>query len=212
MGDLNQTLQQLALQAQQQTGAARSRTLMQLWETLYRSGKLYRPPRDRLPGNYQDIYDKAVFRLMEYVLRRIDRYDPSRASVLTWVNMKLDRSFLRDVIIEWSQEQAHFQVPSLADLDTPDLLENLPTPPDDPFPSELIQQCLETDEGDRFKTACMKKYPWVNFQQIALLYHRDGYSLTAIADQFQIPYTSLVTFYQRRLEAFAPLIQQACQN
>ena len=213
MGDLDETLQQLALRAQQQTGTAQSRILVQLWETIYRSGKLYRPPRDRIPGNYQDIYDEAVFRLMEYVFRRIDRYDPSRGSVMTWVNMKLDRSFLRDVIIDWGKEQIHFQPLSLADLNTPDPVGKLTRLPQKIcLPSQRIQQCLEEDEDDRFKSECMKDYPSINFQRVALLHHRDGYSFKAISDQLQIPYTSLVSFYQRRLKAFAPQIKQACQN
>lgn len=212
MDDLDEQLQHLALRSQQQTGPAQHRTLMQLWETIYRSGKLYRPPRDRLPGNYQDIYDEAVFRLMEYVFRRIDRYDPTRGSVMTWVNMKLDRSFLRDVIIDWGKEQSRFQPLTLADLDAPDPLENLAVPPEDPLPSQRIQQCLEDDQDDRFKTECMKGHPSIHFQQVALLHHRDGYTFKAIADQLQIPYTSLVSFYQRRLKVFAPHIKQACQH
>lgn len=79
-------------------------------------------------------------------------------------------------------------------------------------PSELIQQCLNEDEGNLFKRTYIPSYPSVNFQQIALLHLVEGQSFRQIADQLQVPYTSLVSFYQRRLKQFAPIIRAYCLN
>ncbi|MBL1179328.1 hypothetical protein [Pantanalinema sp. GBBB05] len=216
MDNLNARLEDLAQKAKIHFGTAQGRIyLMRLWEEIYKSGKLYRPPREKISGNYEDIYDEAVFHLMEYILKNICSYDPTRGTVMAWVNMKLDRRFLREAIARFSKAEAQLRRPTLASLDGESNvtdLEELPMPEVPPLPSQLIKRCLEEDCNDQFKCEQMREYPHINFQAIALRHHVDGYSFKEIAEQVQIPYTSLVSFYQRRLKAFAPLIKQYCQN
>ena len=215
MTDLDQQLRQLIQSAQQHAGTATGQTLiMQLWQDVYRSGKLYRPPKDKIPGMYEDIYDEALAKLMDYTLRNIGAYDPDRGvSVIGWMNMLMERRFIPDAIQRFRHREQKFQRPTLADLDrdiAADPVEAIADSPPTQLPSELILCCLREDAGDRFKRACIPKYPAINFQQIALLHHADGYTMTEIAKQLQIPYTSLVSFYQRRLEQFAPIIRAYC--
>ncbi|MGI0486443.1 hypothetical protein ACN4EK_13470 [Pantanalinema rosaneae CENA516] len=216
MEDFDQRLKHLAKEAQQHFGTARGQTLlMQLWHEVYGSGRLYRPPKDKIPGTYEDIYDEAILQLLEYTLRNIGAYDAQKASVVGWMNMLLERRFIREAIQRFTNREQNFQRLSLADLDedtTKSEIEEIPVPREKPLPSELIQQCLSEDEGDRFKQACIPSYPSVNFQQIALLHHVEGYSFKEIADQLQVPYTSLVSFYQRRLKQFTPIIRAYCLN
>lgn len=216
MGDFDQRLKDLVHEAQQHFGTPQGQTLlMQLWQEVYCSGRLYRPPKDKLPGVYEDIYDEAVLQLMEYTLRNIKLYDPSRgASVIGWMNMLLERRFIRDAIQRLTRREQKFQRLTLADLDAEespqDAIETIPVPATPPLPSELIQTCLQEDEGDRFKQACIPSYPSVNFQQIALLHHVEGYSFKEISACLQVPYTTLVCFYQRRLKQFTPIIRAYC--
>jgi len=217
MEDFDQRLKHLALEAQQHFGTAKGqRLLMQLWQEVYCSGRLYRPPREKIPGVYEDVYDEAVLQLMEYTLRRIETYDPDRGvSVIGWMNMLLERRFIRDAIGRVTQREQKFQRPTLTDLyeegDAQDSIEAIPAPTPRPLPSDLIQTCLQEDEGDRFKQAFIPSYPTVNFQQIALLHHVEGYTFKEISVQLQVPYTSLVSFYQRRLKQFTPMIREYCR-
>lgn len=216
MEDFDQRLKHLVHEAQQHFGTAKGqRLLMQLWQEVYCSGRLYRPPRNKIPGVYEDVYDEAVLQLMEYTLRKIEAYDPNRGvSVIGWMNMLLERRFIRDAIGRVTQREQKFQRPTLADLDAEgdakDPIAAIPVPTPQPLPSDLIQTCLQEDEGDRFKQACIPSYPTVNFQQIALLHHVEGYSFKEISAQLQVPYTSLVSFYQRRLKQFTPMIREYC--
>lgn len=207
MTDLDEHLKQLVLTAQAATDLTERRILLtEIWQTLYTSNRLYRPARDKISGNYQDIYDEALLNLLEYLGRNIHKYDSARSSVIGWVNMLLERRFVRDAIIRWQQEQNQFTHPTLADLDSPDDFD-LPAPAPDVSPMQLIQQCFEDDPDDRFKNERMKSCPNISFQTIALRHHCHNESFTEIANTFEVPYTSLVSFYQRRLKTFAPLIR-----
>jgi DNA-directed RNA polymerase specialized sigma24 family protein len=217
MEDLDQRLKHLAKEAQHYFGTARGQTLlMQLWHEVYCSGRLYRPLKDKIPGVYEDIYDEAILQLMEYTLRNISVYDAQKASIIGWMNMLLERRFIREAIQRFTDREQKFQRPTLADLDEEGSssndhdIEAIPVSKPKPSPSELIQQCLREDEGDRFKQTCIPRYPSVNFQQVALLHHVEGYSFKEIAERLQVPYTSLVSFYQRRLKQFTPIIRAYC--
>jgi len=216
MEDLDQFLQCLVEECQQHVGTARGQTLlMQLWDEVYRSGRLYRPPSNRLPGVYEDIYDEAILKLMEYTLRNIHAYDAEKASVIGWMNMLLERRFIRDAIQRFTDREQKFHRLSLADLDEgspSDAIETIPVPSEHPLPTQLIQHCLQEDAGDRFKQTCIPSYPTVNFQQVALLHHVEGYTFTEIAARLQVPYTALIAFYQRRLKQFTPEIRAYCLN
>lgn len=215
MADFEQQLQILVASAQQQFGTPQGQiSLMQLWETIYRSGRLYRPPRDKIPGIYEDIYDEALLQLMEYTLRNIRAYDPQRgASVIGWMNMLLERRFIREALQRHTKRENPIRRPSLSNLDEDndfDAVAAIPVAALSLLPSEAIQQCLQEDEGDRFYQESIPSYPTVNFRQIALLHHVEGYSFTEIADRLQVPYTTLVSFYQRRLKRFSPQIRAYC--
>lgn len=219
MSDLDERLEQLALATQKQFGTAKGQVLlMQLWDTVYKSGNLYRPPKERLPSNYQDVYDDAVYRLMEYTLRNIGKYDPAKGTVMAWLNMLLDRRFLKDAIARANQAGDRTVHLTLTDLDDADQANRINAieyeieamrARDTQLPlSEIIKRCLKEDHSDQMKQASMPKYTHINFQTIALRHHLDGKTFKDIADEFKVPYTSLVSFYQRRLKSFAELLKQ----
>lgn len=213
MENINDHLQQLTLAAQKHFDTPYGhQLLMCLWEAIYNSGRLYRPPRNKILGNYDDVYYEALYRLMNYCLRSIHNYNPERGSVLTWINVLLERRFIKEAI---AAEQKHLQLlqnpVSLEGLDEFHPLDNYAVSNNSPLLSEQIKRCLQEDPENRFKQAHIPSYPTANFQAIALQY-LEGYSLKEIAEQFQMPYTSLVSFYHRRLNSFAPMIRQYCEN
>lgn len=207
MNDWDERLKQLVLTAQtQQSTAERQILLMQIWQIIYAADHLYRPPRDKISGNYQDIYDDALWALLEYLGRNLDKYDPERSSVIGWVNMLLERRFIREAIAKWQKEENRFVRPTLADLDGLDEFDP-PAPTPDISPTQIIKQYFEEDPDGVLQSECIPSYPRISFQAIVLRHHVEGESFTKIAKAFGVPYTSLVSFYQRRLKTFAPQIR-----
>lgn len=223
MDELDGHLHQLALEAQKHFGTLKGRQLlMQLWGTIYSSSRFSQRSRIKRKifiENPDEIYDDAVYHLMEYLLRNIKKYDPERGSVMAWVSYLLEKRFVPEAIERVQQEQHRIQPKrNLNDADgketTRSVVENIASPLPDPSKVKLllIQKCFEEDEGDLFKTACMQTYPFINFRDVALNHHVDGLNFTQIATLFKIPYTSLKCFYDRQLKKFAPTIRHYVEN
>lgn len=209
-------LTRLALRAQHYWGTHEGKTcLMEFWQAVYRlyqAGQLSRPPAYSRISNYDDVYHDAVSHLMDYVLQHLDRYDPQKASVRGWLNMLLDRRFFRDAQRKDRLREQRIRRPTLAELEQMDGyaafdINHLPAPEPCPPRAALIQQCFIEDPGSAMQLDTMSAYPYVNFRAIALRYHLDGQSFRDIAADLQVPYTSLVSFYQRHLKQFAPMIR-----
>jgi DNA-directed RNA polymerase specialized sigma24 family protein len=182
----------------------------ELWEKVWRSGRLYRPPKDRLPGNYQDIYDDAVLQLMQYTLRNIHKYDPARSSVMGWLNMKLDRTFLRDQLKQIKKERVHHL--SLADLDNDDgfsgnRIDRIPAPESKPSHVEFLRKYLSKDP-DGLLDQSIKKYPHIRLKDIAEQYIVHGCTLQNIANREGIPNSTLNSFFHRKMQPIYPFIKQ----
>ena len=95
-----QQLQELALQAQQHPlgTTVRRITLSKLIDGIYRSGKLCHPYKGQFQGVYEQIYQEALQDLFLYICKNLDKYDPERASFMTWVNMLLSQRFFKEAI------------------------------------------------------------------------------------------------------------------
>lgn len=97
---LDEQLLRLTVKAQQHPHRSPERQIiLKQWVNLVlHSGKLYRPRQGEFPGIYDDIYNEALQDLLLFVCQNIDKYDPERASVMTWLNMLMTRRFFRDAI------------------------------------------------------------------------------------------------------------------
>ena len=226
MDELDEHLHQLTLEAQKHFGTLKGRQrLMQLWGAIYSSPRF--PQRSRVNRkifieNPDDIYDDAVYHLMEYLRRNISNYDLKKASVMAWVSYLLKKRFVPEAIERVKQEQQKQRRiqpkrnPNDGDSEeiTRSVVEDIASPLPDPSKVKLllIQKCFEEDEGDRFKATCMQTYPLINFRDVALKHHVDGLNFTEIATLFNIPYTSLKSFYDRQLKNFAPAIRHYVDN
>jgi DNA-directed RNA polymerase specialized sigma24 family protein len=207
---LNERLKQLALEAQKHPFKSRGRqvALQKLWCLIEKSGKLYHPPKSRIPSylSYEDVYDEALLKLMCHICDKIEEYNPEK-SVMAWVNFLFETRFIGDEIRK-STQHIQRQIPrhSWSELDE-DIINDLPSPEKLPSRLELIIQCFEEDEGDKFKNKCMTDYPHVNFQEVALLRYRNRYSKKEIAEKFSVCYSSFSSFFDRRLKQFAETIK-----
>lgn len=223
MDELDEHLHQIALDAQKYFGKLKGRQrLMQLWGEVYGSSRF--PQRSRINRkifieNPDEIYDDAVYHLMEYLLRNISKYDPTRGSVMAWVSYLLEKRFVLEAIERVQRDQRRTEPKkNLKDADgkenprsdveaiasaTPDLSQ---------IKLLLIQKCFEEDEDNLFRTTCMQAYPFINFRDVALKHHVNGLNFTEIAKLFAVPYTSLKSFYDRQLKKFAPTIRHYVEN
>lgn len=232
-----QQLQELALQAQQQSLGTTTRriALSKLIDAIYRSQKLVRPYKDQFQGVYEYIYQEAVQDLFLYICTNIDKYNPERGKFITWINMLLSRRFFNEAIpkVIGNTNEINLEKSILENLEIENLeIENLrnenleteniknQTPANLEFDIgesknnyisdyQKIRRYIEIDPKGIFRTTHIKKYPQVNFREIAIK-RWSGIPWKDISDEFSIPIPTLSNFYQRNLEKFRSEFRDLC--
>lgn len=213
--ELDNQLEQLAIQAQKHLPATqeRQKALSKLLGCLLSSGKLYRPPQNRLPtqlyGVYEEIYAEAKQELLLYVCRRIEEYNPQRGAVLTWVNLLMDRRFFANAIAKFCKVYENRVSTTRSTLDELDCfdVENLANPePDDVPLSEKLRDLIEVDPEGIFQKTAIENHPNVTLQFL-MLKRLSGQSWSEIAEETRLKVPTLSSFYQRNLKKLAPIIQ-----
>ena len=201
---LNHQLQTLALTAQQHPplSTERQAALRQLMSKIWQSGALCRPQRGCFSGQYEDIYAEAIQELFYYMCKNIDKYNPDRAGVLTWVNMLLRQRFFREAIprVIGKPDRQHL---------TLDNLENLAAPKDTVTRLDCIKEVVETDSAGTFSSAHIRGYPEATFKALflrRLAQHR----WQDIAKEFGFSTSTAQSFFTRYLQKFAPLFRDLC--
>ena len=199
-----QQLQELALKAQQHPLGTTIRriTLSKLIDGIYRSSKLCYPYKGQFLGVYEQIYQEAVQDLFLYICKNIDKYDPERGVFMAWVNMLLSQRFFKEAIpkIIGNANEINLESSVLENLE--DLaFKNSEEKDNYIFALKKIRQYIEINPKGIFKQAHIKKYPQVNFQEIAVK-RWSGISWKDISSELNIPVATLSNFYQRTLEKF----------
>lgn len=210
---LDDTLLELVLAAQNHPVGSleRRRTLGQLIRVLRNSNKLVKPMRGHFQGFYSDVYEEALQRLFFFVFEKIDSYNPERGKVLQWVNFFLGQRFFIEASREFmptvykGMDAKSIKKVTLDDLDR----KVVPGVQDSSNPSllEALQDYINSDPDQVFEAAHIDGHPKANLKQIALM-RLQGYSWRELSDQFDIPPTSLSSFYQRGIKKFAPIIRK----
>jgi len=203
LDELNERLKQLAIVAQKYPPIAVERQLAitKLIEGIIRSGKFWYPYR----GQYsEDVYDEAKQNLLLYICQEIEKYNPERGSVMTWVNMLFSRRFFREAVTK-SRDQHVIPFPTVFDLDTFILSEQTP------LLSERIRELIEEDPEDIFKKEHIGNNIEANFQ--ALVKQRfSEKSWQEISSELGIKVSTLSCFYQRCLKKFRSKIKEYLQQ
>jgi DNA-directed RNA polymerase specialized sigma24 family protein len=213
--ELDEQLKQLAIEAQSHPPLSKERreALTKLLKGIIESGRFYRPAPSRLPSNfynaYEEIYDDAKQELMLHVCQKLDEYNPERGSVMTWVNLLMDRRFFPKAIgmfRDTREERVPDTIPTLDDLDSfePESILNTEKPSS---LSQDLRQYIEEDSENIFKKHFIREHPQVTFQ-LLLLQRLNGKSWKKISEEMAIPVPTLSTFYQRSLKKFAANFQE----
>lgn len=213
-------LDKLALEAQKHpaNSKARKKALTKLVMAIQASGKLYCKDRYDYPP---EVYNEALQEVWLKVCEHIDRYDPSKGKVITWVNYMLHRRF-QDAVNKYGNirrvrrhdQTGWVQTLSLdAPLKTPDsagesgetFLDSIPqeTPPF--MPADKLRGYIENDPQGIFQHRHIRNHPEANYRTIALFY-LENKSWAEIVAEFenQIPYGTVTGFFWRACRHFAP--------
>ena len=182
----------------------RTYALTELIKAIDLSGRLCRPHIGKFSSSlYQTLYEEALAETFTYVCLNINLYDPNRGKrkFMNWVNFQLDKSILK--CYSKSQKYSQYELPSFSDLEqTPQTsqLDNTPNL------CQILQDYVVQNPDNIFTTAHIRNRPDANFNNIALAKF-SGATWEQISQQFNIPVTTLSSFYNRWCRRFAPLLK-----
>ncbi len=128
-------------------------------------------------------------------------YEPTRSSVITWLNFYLKRR-LQDFYIDEQKRQALIvsnQTAGLGDSNnTIDPIENLPAEPDVPLLLEEVRKWVKTDPDGELSRIHITNHPEVTAKVLILRRLPPEASWKSIAAEFNVSIPTLSSFYQRQ--------------
>jgi hypothetical protein len=130
-------------------------------------------------------------------------YNPSRSSVVTWLNFYLKRR-LQDFYIDDQKQKAKTVSPQTGQLGlgetepTVDLIENLAANPDVPLLMEEVIRWVESDPDGELSSLHISNRPDVTAQLLILRRLPPEESWKSLAAEFNLSVSTLSSFYQRQ--------------
>ena len=206
-------LQEKILEAQNNPPGtiAHRQALANIAQTILKSRRLYRPPMERLPpqcrGAYAEIYNDAKQALMLYVCQNIGQYDANRASVMGWINMLLDRRFIKVGITQFQDGREQRLGKRFSTQELINTEEGLPTPEKENSDHEMLRQFIIDDPEELLQSKHIKEHPDVTFQ-LLLLYRLDDMTFKSISYELGIPIPTLHSFFRRSRRDLLPYFQK----
>ena len=200
-------LSQLAVEAQQHPAHSRqrNRALTKLIEVVGRCHRLARPYKAGLQGLiYEDLYNEALLKTLDYICRNIDKYDPEEP-VMAWVNQILKYRF-NDVVDRHMKENNRTrELPSLNDLD------NYQSP-ESPLSEEaiMLRELIEEDPDNLFRSVSLRDSPEITWQVIALA-KLDDETSKSISKRLGVAPTTIDSLFKRNLRDFSDYIRNRLQ-
>lgn len=180
----------------------RQRRLNQLIWHIQRSGKLLR-------GSGVPNYEDALQQTWLYFCRNLceavtaDPYDPTQASVITWINAYLKRR-LQDNYQAVAEQQAKTLSWQPSDVNDPyDPIANLPARPDVPPILDEIHAWLERDSKP-LRRVHVRDRPDIHCQVLIQRRLPPETSWEQLSQEFSVAIATLSNFYQR--ECFPRLL------
>jgi hypothetical protein len=205
---LNPYLKQLAIAAQNAPPGSRQRrrSLADLIRTIQGSSQLSRPYQGQFVHLYEDIYAEATQQLFTYLCKNIESYRPEH-EVMQWVNFLLKRRFFhaarQEFVPHYRSKTAHSSPEPWLNFDALEQGYPSPTSADNPSLLEQITDYLKTDPEQCLNAVHIRNHPHVTFQALALRI-LSGYKWHEISAEFDLPISTLCSFYRKQLKQFAP--------
>jgi hypothetical protein len=166
--------------------------------------QIIRLTRRQLWREYTPMYEDALQQTWLYFCRNIceattgERYNPDRASLITWLNYYLKRR-LQDFQAD-AAKQAKDYVPSTQEVDgtTIDVIEQQPAPADIPPILAEVKRWAEIDADGTLVATHIKGFAHANCQLLILRRLPPEVSWEEISQELGIPIATLSSFYQRK--------------
>jgi hypothetical protein len=201
MDGLEERLRQLVEKAcsYRRGTAERQRNLTQVIRLI--TNKLWR--------EHTPYYQDALQQTWVYFCQNIcegntgEPYNPSRGSVITWLNFYLKRR-LQDFYIDTQKQQSKTLSTQVGRLggggnnETIDPVDNLPAEPDVPLLLEEVKQWVEADPQGELRRTHIANHPEVTCQILILRRLPPEESWKTLAEEFNLSISTLSSFYQRQ--------------
>jgi hypothetical protein len=203
MADLNRQLRELVATACSHPpgNAVRQKALTEIIRSV--EPKLWQEPKSSLEPI--EDYKDALQQTWLYCCRNIceattgEKYDPDRASLITWLNNYL-KFRLKDIRIK-ETEVIVISVPLIKkgpDGETIDVIAQLPAPPAIPPMLEDVKKWVETDADGTLISIHIKGHPNANCQLLILRRLPPDSSWEQLSQELGIAIPTLSAFYQRK--------------
>ena len=180
-----------------------------LFKEISESPQLFRQHSSQLAPHDRYVFNEAKQDFFLYISEHIHSYDPQRCSVMGWVNMLLERRFIKRAYAKLKPDIIPI---AYYDLDRASWLNGASDREEEEELSlmEMMKQYIDLDPQGVFRSTHIKNCPEANYQSIALQYLA-GKSWQAMSEDFQVKLSTLSSFYCRQTRRFAETIRQACQ-
>jgi DNA-directed RNA polymerase specialized sigma24 family protein len=177
---------------------------------LTNSQRLYRPSMGRIPsqcqGGYQDICNDAQQSLMLYVCKNIDKYDSTKASVMGWLNMLMDRRFIVEGIKQFQDgRERRLGKRRLSDLDQAEV--EIPAPQDENPEYAEFRRFVNEDPKGLLQSKKLRDRPDITFQTL-LQWRLEDRTWDDIATEFGLSLQTLHSFFRRSLKSLSPDLRE----
>jgi hypothetical protein len=153
-------------------------------------------------------YGDALQLTFIYLSRKVHNYDPQRASVKHWLNVRLKFELLT-LKIKWLEEQKKKISTTTMEgkeLDIPDKNQTLEAK--DPNLLDAIRSWAMTDATGELEAKYMRSLPQVNCQKLILDRLQPDITWEYLANHYQSKVPNLASFYQRHC---IPRLREFCQ-
>lgn len=162
----------------------------------------------KLWKEYTPYYQDALQQTWVYFCQNIcegktgEPYNPSRGSVITWLNFYLKRR-LQDFYIDEQKRKVTFASPQISQSNTfeeqsQSNIENLPANPDIPSLLEEVTQWVETDPDGELSSIHLYNHPALTVQVLILRRLPPEASWKELSEEFNVSISTLSSFYQRQ--------------
>lgn len=194
----DQQLRQLVAEACQYPSGSldRQKILTQIIRWIGQSQRLW---QERTP-----YYEDALQQTWLYFCQNLceagtgNRYDPSRSSVITWLNYYLKWRLHNFRIAEQERQHRTAPVRSSERTEPTDVLENLAAPPDIPPILDRTRHWVETDPTGELCSTHLQHHPMITCQVLILRRLPPETSWQALAAEFGVSISTLSSFFQRQ--------------
>jgi hypothetical protein len=176
----------------------RQRGLTQLYRLIVKSGKLWRENTPYYEEVWQQTWLYFCLNLCE-ATTAVDKYDPDRSRVTTWLNIYLKRRLQDRAIKAQKQKNKIVSPPQTTDDDTNfDFLDNFKAPPDIPLLLDVIHDWAKTDSDGTLRSLHLRGRQDITSQLLILRRLPPETTWEDLAVELGVAVSTLSSFYQRK--------------